>query len=76
MQQVPVGADQERGPLDAHDLLAVHVLFLQHAKLIADFLVYISKERVRQVVLGAEFGLGRGRVAADAEHNRPGRLQS
>ena len=40
-----------------HHFLAVHVLFLQHAKLFAHFLVYISKECVRQVVLGAEFGL-------------------
>ena len=75
VQQGLVGADQERGPLDAPHLLAVHVLFLQHAKLIADFLVYISKECVRQVVLGAEFGLGLGRVAADAEHHGAGGLE-
>ena len=70
-----VGTDQKRGPLDAHHLLAVHVLFLQHAKLIADFLVYISKECVRQVVFGAELGLGLGRVAADAEHHGAGCLE-
>jgi hypothetical protein len=43
-----------------HHFLAVHVLFLHHAKLIADFLVYISKECVRQVVFGAELGLALG----------------
>jgi len=32
-------------------------------------LVYISKECVRQVVLGAEFGLVARRVAADAQNH-------
>ena len=70
-----VGSDQERCALDTHDLLAVHVLFLHHAKLIADFLVYISKECIRKVVLRAELGLGLGRVARDAQYHGAGGLQ-
>src|ERR1035438_9580764 len=70
-----VRADHESRPLDPPHLLAVHVLFLQYAKLIADFLVYISKECIRQLVLGAEFGLSFGRVAADAQHNSAGCLE-
>ena len=69
VQQGLVRANDESRPLDAPDFLAVHILFLEHAKLIADFLVYISKERVGQLVFGAEFGLILGRVAADAEHD-------
>ena len=57
VQQRLVRPDDEGRPLNAHHFLAVHVLFLQHIKLFADFLVYISKECVREVVLGAELGL-------------------
>ena len=70
-----VGSDQKRCALDTHHLLAVHVLFLHHAKLIANFLVYISKECIGKVVFCAEFGLGFGRVARDAEDHGAGRLQ-
>jgi len=69
MQQGLVGPDDKGGPLYAEDLFAVHVLFLEHAKLIADFLVYISEERVGKVEFGAEFGLRLGRVAGDAQHH-------
>ena len=55
-----IGSDDEHRPLDPHHFLAVHVLFFQHVKLFADFLVYISKECVREVVLGLEFGLVAG----------------
>ena len=55
--------------------LPIHVLFLHHAKLIADFLVYICKECVGQLVLGAKLGLGLRRVAGDAEHHGARRLQ-
>src|ERR1019366_2386051 len=75
MKQRLVGADDERGALDAPDLLAVHVLFFEYAKLIANFLVYISKECIGQIVLCAEFGLGLGGVPRDAEHHSPGGLQ-
>ena len=75
MQQRLIRANHERGPLDAPNLLAIHVLFLQHVKLLAHFLVHIGKQRVRQLVFGAKFGLLLGRVAADAQHHRPSRLQ-
>ena len=75
MQQRAVRADHKGGSLNAHDFLAVHVLFLQHAKLIADFLVYISKECVRKVEFGAELGLFARRVAADAQNHGAGRLK-
>ena len=35
-------ADDERGPGDAHDFLAVHVLFPQNAESDGDFLVGIA----------------------------------
>jgi hypothetical protein len=66
VQQSLVRADDECGSLDAPHFLAVHVIFLQDAKLIAHFFVYISKECVGQVVFGAEFGLSFGRIAAIA----------
>jgi len=75
MQQRLVGADQERSSLDAPYFLAIHVLFFQNTKLIADFLVYISKERVRQVVFSAEFGLCFRSIARDAEHYCPSSLE-
>ena len=70
-----VGSDQKSCTLDTHDLLAVHVLFLHHAKLIADFLVYISKECVRKVVFRPEFGLCLRRIARNAEDHGAGGLQ-
>src|SRR5208282_5850464 len=75
VEECLVGSDQKRCAFDTHDLLAVHVLFLHHAKLIADFLVYISKECVRKVVLRPEFGLGLSDIARDAEDHGAGSLQ-
>src|SRR3569833_2481528 len=69
MNQPLVRPDQKRCPFNSPDLLPIHVLLLHHTKLIADFLVYISKECVRQVVLGLELGLSLGRVARDSEHH-------
>jgi len=74
-QERLVGTDEEGCPLDADDFLAVHVLFLEDPKLFADFFVYISKERIRKVVLCLEFGLGFGRVAGDAEDDGAGVLE-
>ena len=50
-----VRPDQERTPLNPAHLLAVHVFVTHDTKLIANSLVYISKERVRQVILLFEF---------------------
>ena len=75
MEQGAIRANHECGPFDAPDLLPIHVLFLQNTKLIAHFLVYISKECVRQVIFSAEFCLVPGRVPGDAEHHCAGRLE-
>src|SRR5277367_2447679 len=74
-EEALVGADEEGGPLDADDFLAVHVLFLEHIKLFADFFVYICKEWIRQVILFLEFLLRPGRVAGDAENDGSGSLE-
>ena len=38
-----VRADEERSSLNAHDLFPVHVLFLDHAKGVADGLVGVGE---------------------------------
>jgi hypothetical protein len=37
-----VGPDEECGALDAHDLLPVHILFLDDAEGVANFLVNVG----------------------------------
>ncbi len=64
-----IWTNDKGSPLNTPYFLAVHVLLLHHAKLIADFLVYISKECVRQAVLFAEFSLGFRGVAGDAKND-------
>jgi len=75
LEQGLVGADYEGSALDADDFLAVHVLFFEYPKLIADFFVYICEQCVGQVVLFAEFTLGFGGVAGDSEHDCSGGLE-
>ncbi len=75
VQQFLVGANDKSGALNATNFLAVHVLILHDTKLIANFLVYISKEWLGQIVFCAELRLGRGSVERDAEHNGTGVLQ-
>ena len=62
MLDLAVGADDERRPDYAHHLLPVHVLFLDHAKRVAQLLVGIRQQRKRQVKLLLEFLLCLGRV--------------
>src|SRR5580700_2313110 len=57
----------ERGPHDAHHLLAVHVLHLQHAKRVRDFLVGVGQQRKRQLEFFLKFLLRLGRVRRDAK---------
>ena len=71
-----VRPDQKGCALDAHDFLAVHVLFFEHPKLIADNLVYISEQRIRQVVFFFELLLRFGSVTRNAEHYRSCFLQT
>jgi hypothetical protein len=70
-----VRTDDEAGARDAHHLLAIHVLFFDNAKGIANFLVYVRKKRVGQIVLFLEFFLGLRLVSRDAEHHRAGILE-
>src|ERR1700744_2516668 len=66
-----IGADQKRRPLDSHHFLAIHVLFFQDTKLIRNRFVYISKERIREIILFAELLLGFRCVARDAKDHGP-----
>jgi len=75
LQQGLVGADDEGGALDAHHFFAIHVLFLEHPKLIADLFVYICEEWVGKVVFFAELALRFGGVAGDSEDDCAGLLK-
>ncbi len=69
-----VWADQESSSGNAHHFFAIHILFLDHTKLVRNRFILISKERVGQLVLVFELLLGRGCVGGDAEYGyaRPG----
>ena len=75
LEQRLVGTNKKSSALDAHNLLAVHVLFLEHPKLIAHDFVYICEEWIRQVELLAEFALGLRGVARNAQDNGAGLLE-
>jgi len=44
VQDFAVWSNDERGPDDTHDFLAVHVLFLHHAKRVCDFFIGIRQQ--------------------------------
>lgn len=75
LQESLVRTDDEGCALDADHFPAVHVLFLEHPKLIAHLFVYICEERIRQVELFPEFALCFGRVAGDSEDDGAGFLE-
>ncbi len=58
-----VGADDVGGALDAGDQLAVHVLLLDDAEAVADGLVGVGEQGVREVVFFCELLLGLDGVA-------------
>jgi hypothetical protein len=62
-----IRTDDERGPDDAHDFFAVHVLFLQHAEGVGDFLVGIGQQREGKLELLLKLLLGFGRIGLDAK---------
>ena len=64
-----VGTDEEGCALDAHDLLPVHVLFLDDAEGVADGLVGIGQQGVGKVVFLLEFLLGDGFVGGNAQND-------
>jgi len=65
-----VGANDERRPRHAHHLLAVHILFLDHAVSIADCFICVSDEREWQVELFGELLLRLHCVRRNTEHHR------
>ena len=74
LQQLLIRTDEECGPLNPNYLLAVHILFLENAKLFADYFVYICKEGVGQGVLLFEFLLRLRCVARDTQNDGSGLL--
>jgi len=70
-----VRADHERGALDSHHFVAVHVLFFDHAESLTDLLVRVGEQGVGQVVLSLELFLLVGRISGNAQNDRPGLLQ-
>ena len=67
-------SDNERGAGDAHDLLAVHVLFLQNAKGLRDLPVNVGEQGERQTLLIGKFSLPIGGVGGDAKQHGAGLL--
>ena len=69
-----LGANDERGPRDAPDLLAVHVFLFHHAEGFGDFLVGVGQQSEREVVLLGKTLLRLGRVGGDAKQHGAGFL--
>ena len=67
-----VRTDDERGSRYTHHLLAVHVLFLDHAVGVADCFVRIGYQRKRQVIFLRELLLVLRRVGRNAKHHGTG----
>jgi len=67
-----VGRYEERGALDAHDFLAVHVLFLEDVEEFGYFFVGVGKQSVREFVLFLELLLRFGCIRRDAEYGESG----
>ena len=64
-----LGIDYKRRAVDAHILLAVHALFLEHAVLDRDSLVFIRQQRIREILFLLEFLLGGGLVGGNTQHH-------
>lgn len=73
--QLSIRADHERAPLDAHHLLAVHVLFLPDFESLGDFLFGIGEQCEVQFVFVREFLLRFGFIRRDAQYDCAGFLE-
>src|SRR5215469_868866 len=69
-----VPCDDERGAGDAHDLLAVHVLFLQNTVGLGDLFVGVGKQGEGQTLFVGKFSLPAGGVGGDAKQHGAGLL--
>ncbi len=67
-----VGADQEGGADDPHELASVHRFFLPHSVGLDHAVLFVRCERDRKLVLGLELILRRDRVGGNAENFRSG----
>lgn len=67
-----VGGDEKRGALDAHHLLTVHILFLEHVEELGDLFVGISEQGVRERVFFLELLLRLRSIRGDAEDGESG----
>src|ERR1700720_1429009 len=65
-----VGANDERGPRDAHYFLAIHILLFDHTEQIRNLLVGIGQQRKRQTELVLKLLLRRRRVFRNTEQHR------
>ena len=61
--------NHERGALNPHVFLAVHALFLEHAKLYGYSFVFVGQERIGEIVLFLKLLLGGGLIGGNSEHN-------
>jgi hypothetical protein len=75
LQQTLVRADQECGPLNAHDFFPIHIFLFQNVKLLAHLFVHIGQQGIGKVIFFLELALGFGRVAGYAEHDSSRLLQ-
>ena len=62
VQDSAVRSDYESGANHAHDFLAVHVLFLHHAKRVCDFFIGIRQQGEGQLEFVLKLLLRLGRV--------------
>ena len=69
MLDFSVWADDEGGPGDAHDLLAIHILLLQNAVGNAHFLVGVGQESEGERFFVSEFSLRAGSIWGDAKQH-------
>jgi hypothetical protein len=67
--------DNERGARDPFHLLAVHVLFLDHAESFADLFVGVGEQVVRKLVFFFKFLLRSWSVGGNPQNGESGFLQ-
>src|SRR5579875_3886369 len=69
LHELLVRPNQECSPLNSDHFLAIHIFLFQYVKLLADLLVHIGEQGIRQIILLLELTLGLHRVPRDAKHH-------